>query len=308
MSDRRDFPLAEHETVSALSIVTRVVGQMIAVLGAMVLVVVTQACGTDTRPDGDAGDNFADDPEIVSVDLQPVDESGEVLTDVATETLDETVSILRRRLDAIGMGGVTVSREGNTIVLQGLPVATAQPDVIDLVVDTARLSFRPVLGVLPPEPTEGQPGTRLTLREDILVDQEVTLADSEGLVYELGPTFTSGGKILGGEAVEDATAALNGQGEWVVNPVFKDGADGIGLFNAAAGSCFRGEPICPAQQGGRGQLAIVLDGEVITAPSINEATFARDQIQISGSFEERSAEAVAAALRYGELPVRLEQR
>jgi preprotein translocase subunit SecD len=53
-------------------------------------------------------------------------------------------------------------------------------------------------------------------------------------------------------------------------------------------------------------LAIVLDGEVLTAPSINEATFARDQIQISGSFDQESAQAVAVALRYGSLPLNLE--
>ena len=146
---------------------------------------------------------------------------------------------------------------------------------------------------------EGQLDTKLTPREDIKVDQEVTLADSEGLVYQLGPTFTSGDKTLEGEAVEDATAGLNQQGEWVVNPSFKGGEDGIDLFNAAASACYNGEPTCPAQQGGRGQLAIVLDGEVLTAPSINEATFARDQIQISGSFDQESAQAVAVALRYG---------
>lgn len=271
-----------------------------------------------------------------------------------------------------------VSRQGNTITVQ-LPGATDQQDVIDLVGTTARLRFRPVLGMLPPPPsgeqrkeleakaaelraklglpegvtaqdvmdeevaaaqeqvdgntdattppegpknsygidvqspefqelftTESQLDTKLTPREDIKVDSEVTLADAEGNIYQLGPTFTQDGKTLEGEAVEDATAGLNQQGEWVVNPVFKGGADGIDLFNAAASTCYNGEPTCPAQQGQRGQLAIVLDGEVLTAPSINEATFARDQIQISGSFDQESAQAVAVALRYGSLPLNLQ--
>ncbi|MCZ7629388.1 MAG: protein translocase subunit SecD [Microthrixaceae bacterium] len=271
-----------------------------------------------------------------------------------------------------------MSRQGNTITVQ-LPGATDQQDVIDLVGTTARLRFRPVLSVLPPEPTgkerdeleakaaelrtkvglpegvtaqavldeevaaaqaqlqadpqnttppegpqnsygidvqapefqelagiEGQLNTKLTPRGEIKADKEVVLADSEGLVYRLGPTFTSGDKILEGEAVEDATAGLNQQGEWVVNPSFKGGEDGIDLFNAAAAACYNGEATCPAQQGGRGQLAIELDGEVLTAPSINEPTFTRDQIQISGSFDKESAQAVAVALRYGSLPLNLQ--
>jgi preprotein translocase subunit SecD len=314
----------------------------------------------------------------VSVNLQPVDEAGKVLSDVDTESLDEAIGIIRNRVDAVGVTEPEVSRQGNTITVQ-LPGATDQQDVIDLVGTTARLRFRPVLAVQPPEPTkeqrgelesqakelrtelgipedvtaqaildeeiaaaqaqleadpanttppegpqnsygidvqqpefqelagvEGQLDTKLTPREDIKVDQEVTLADSDGLVYQLGPTFTSGDKTLEGEAVEDATAGLNQQGEWVVNPSFKGGEDGIDLFNAAASACYNGEPTCPAQQGGRGQLAIVLDGEVLTAPSINEATFARDQIQISGSFDQESAQAVAVALRYGSLPLNLQ--
>ncbi len=136
-------------------------------------------------------------------------------------------------------------------------------------------------------------------------DAEAVLADSEGNLYRLGPTFTSGDKYLEGEAVEDAVAGLNQSGEWVVNPTFKAGEDGIDLFNAAAAACFSGEPTCPAQQGGQGQLAIVLDGEILTAPSINNATFARDSIEISGAFTQESAQNVAVNLRYGSLPLTL---
>lgn len=314
----------------------------------------------------------------VSVNLQPVDESGEILDDVSSESLDEAISIIRSRVDAVGVTEPEVSRQGSTITVQ-LPGATDQQDVIDLVGTTARLRFRPVLGLLPPEPTEqeraelesrvaelrstlgipegvsaqdildeelaaaqaaieGDPeatppegpqnsygidvqseefqelaaaeaqlDTQVTPRGEIQVDQEVVLADSDGVLYRLGPTFSSGGRTLEGEAVEDATAGLDPNGQWVVNPVFKGGEEGIDLFNEVASLCYNGDPqVCPPQQGQRGQLAIVLDGEVLTAPSINEATFARDQIQISGSFDQDSAQSVAVALRYGSLPLNLE--
>jgi preprotein translocase subunit SecD len=131
-------------------------------------------------------------------------------------------------------------------------------------------------------------------------DQEVTLSDGDGVLYRLGPTR------LTGRAVETATAGLNEAGEWTVNPVFRKGEEGIDKFNQVATQCYNGDPVCPAGAGGRGRLAIVLDGDVLSAPSINEATFQRDQIQISGSFDEDSAKSLAVALRFGSLPIELQ--
>jgi preprotein translocase subunit SecD len=112
--------------------------------------------------------------------------------------------------------------------------------------------------------------------------------------YWLGPT------ALKGDALSDASATFPNN-EWVVNPVFKSGEDGIDKFNAAAAECNSASPNCPTTQ-----LAIVLDGIVISAPQINEPQFQRDQIQITGSFDEGSAKDLALVLRYGSLPVELE--
>jgi preprotein translocase subunit SecD len=117
-------------------------------------------------------------------------------------------------------------------------------------------------------------------------------------VFQVGPV------ALKGDSLSTARATLSGQtNEWVVNPVFKGGSDGIGLFNAAAGQCFQKAQTCPT-----GQLAIVLDGRVISAPAIQTASFQADQIQISGTFTERTAKDLATSLKYGALPVELEQQ
>lgn len=141
-------------------------------------------------------------------------------------------------------------------------------------------------------------------------DQPVTLygkpdPDGNRLLYRLGPT------LLTGKAIETASAGLNSQdGRWEVRPTFKAGKDGIDLFNAAAAKCNAGDPICPALPSGDGaplgQLAIVLDGVVQSAPSINSASFDRDQIQISGSFTEIEAKDLAQLLKFGSLPLILE--
>ncbi len=56
---------------------------------------------------------------------------------------------------------------------------------------------------------------------------------------------------------------------------------------------------------GAGQLGIILDDVVLSAPTINVASFDREQIQISGSFDQESAESLAVALRFGSLPIEL---
>ena len=147
---------------------------------------------------------------------------------------------------------------------------------------------------------ESQLSTQLTPTEDQKADAEVTLAGDDGTVYKLGPV------AVDGRAVKGATAGLQQDGQWTVNPVFKAGVDNIDKFNAIAAQCYAGDPVCPDQGGGRGQLGIVLDDVVLSAPTINQPNFAADQITISGSFNQETAESLAVALRYGSLPIQFE--
>ena len=145
---------------------------------------------------------------------------------------------------------------------------------------------------------ETQLTSTTTSPDDDKADQEVSLPGLDGSVYKLGPT------LLTGRTVEDAQAGLQ-NGNWTVNPVFRGGEDGIDQFNAAAAKCNAGDPTCPGSSGQPGQLAIVLDSEVLSAPTINQANFSRDQIEISGSFTEDEAKALAVSLRFGSLPLEL---
>jgi preprotein translocase subunit SecD len=129
-------------------------------------------------------------------------------------------------------------------------------------------------------------------------DAYVVLADAGGALYCLGPT------LLTGDAIETANAFPAGQlgVDWEVLPVFRPGAEGIDRFNRAAEVCFMGDPeVCPTRQ-----LAIVLDSQVITAPTIQEPRFARDRITITGAFSRQEAQDIATVLRFGALPVELE--
>lgn len=147
------------------------------------------------------------------------------------------------------------------------------------------------------EPTTG---FELTPREEDIADQPVVLAqrDDDGKVeftYQLGPTAATG------RIIQTASRELGQTGQYSVSLVIKGGDDNIGLFNRIAGECFSRAPSCPT-----GQLAIVLDSDVVSAPEIQTPSFERDQIAINGSFTGSEASDLALVLRYGSLPVELE--
>jgi preprotein translocase subunit SecD len=140
---------------------------------------------------------------------------------------------------------------------------------------------------------------------DDAIDEVVVLDDDIGIRYCLGPAVLPSGDLLTGDMVETASVGLTPGAGWTVSPVFNGGANGIDRFNEIAELCFLADQtICPT-----GRLAVVLDHQVISAPSINAVRFDRDGIIISGGsasqFEEEEARRLAEALRFGALPLEL---
>jgi preprotein translocase subunit SecD len=99
----------------------------------------------------------------------------------------------------------------------------------------------------------------------------------------LGPTQ------LTGEVVSNAAASYQNN-EWVVDVEFN--SKGSALWDQMANENY-----------GK-RVAIVLDGVVKSAPSINARVF-NGRAQISGSFDQNSASDLATVLRFGSLPVQL---
>lgn len=159
---------------------------------------------------------------------------------------------------------------------------------------SAELEFRPVLA--PPLDPAG--GEEPTPRGEVAADEEVVLATEDGTLYRLGPAGVTGA------AIESAEAGLQGT-QWAANVVLKSGAEGIGPFNELASQCYQGEVTCPATTDAVGAVAIVWNNVVLSAPTIQQPTFERDQISISGTFDERSATVLAAKLASASKPVEL---
>ena len=132
--------------------------------------------------------------------------------------------------------------------------------------------------------------------------------DSGQIKYILGPVAVPGSDLT------SATAAIarnnNGQstGQWIVSLQFNhDGAEKFkdtstilyGYHDSdPQGASYRGSP-------DRNSFAVVLDGTVITAPSM-QAIITNGEAQISGNFTPQSAKALANQLQFGSLPLNFE--
>ena len=113
-------------------------------------------------------------------------------------------------------------------------------------------------------------------------------------IYQLGPSFATG-EVFNNDATADIIS-----GGWGVSVTLKNGAAGSDLWNIGAAQCYAKSTTCPT-----GRMAIVLDGVVQSAPSVNQPSFSGG-VDITGNFKESEAKDLARVLKSGALPVRLE--
>ncbi|MFJ8666751.1 protein translocase subunit SecD [Streptomyces sp. NPDC093600] len=119
-------------------------------------------------------------------------------------------------------------------------------------------------------------------------EQPTVACGTEGdAKYILGPAEVSG------KDVEDAQGVFDQQrGMWIVNMEFTD--EGSKKFQKITSKL-------STQQEPQNQFAIVLDGEVVSAPSVRTTLSAN--AEISGNFTQKSAQDLGNILSYGALPL-----
>ncbi|MDT0345564.1 protein translocase subunit SecD [Streptomyces litchfieldiae] len=126
-------------------------------------------------------------------------------------------------------------------------------------------------------------------------DDEPTVAcDSDGVYkYVLGPVAVPGTDVSSADAVFDSQ---QGRG-WIVQMEFNgSGADKFADITAELAT--QVEP--------QNRFAIVLDGEIVSAPTVSER-LGGGSAEISGGFNQESAEDLANILKYGALPLSFEE-
>lgn len=220
--------------------------------------------------------------------LQVVDGSRFVLTqteqgldDAIDQAMDSAVDVIRRRIDDLGTREPTIIRQGDERIVVQVPGLEDPQALKDLLGKTARLEFKLVdAQALPGDTQEGRarPGSQI-----------YPYADSS----DFAGTFLAV-KRLGGIRGDNLTGAAQEFDPQTNEPVVTIRFDSQG-----------GVKFCQlTQQNVNRPFAIILDGEVLSAPNINEP-ICGGSAQISGGFTVETANNLAISLRSGALPVDL---
>ncbi len=251
------------------------------------------------------------------------------------EQMDQAAAIIRQRVDASGVGEADITTQaGNQIVVQ-VP-GQADEETRNRIEASAQLQLRAVIYTAAPstsyvgedgketpyptpdptlnatptaEPSNGSDPSWVTdaLYAKFLAydcadpsndpanepqGEPLITCESDGSAkYILGPVE------LDGSSISDATNGLNTQNnQWAVNIVF-DG-QGTETFGKISQRLYGETPP-------RNQFAFVLDGLVLSAPSMN-AVILDGKPQITGNFTQETSKTLADQLKYGALPLSFE--
>ncbi|HWC13071.1 MAG TPA: protein translocase subunit SecD [Actinomycetota bacterium] len=237
----------------------------------------------------------------ISVILTAEAESGE---EVDEEVLQQTVEIIRQRIDAFGVAEPEVSAAGTNNILIQLPGVENEERALELIGSTAQLTFRQVEEIIPPG--KKNPPEVTEERGSAVNDQEVVYPsaedDGEDVLYRLKPAVLTGDVVENAEAVNDTTTGLG----WRVSIEMDDsGRDRWADFTAEL-ACLRdqGEQV-------KSQVAIVLDGQVQSAAGMDPQVQCDVGIRGGGTeinvADGAEAKQLALVLRTGALPLTLEQ-
>src|SRR5580704_16210804 len=227
------------------------------------------------------------------------------------EVIDQSIEILRRRVDETGTIEPTIVREGDDRILLQMPGIKDTTELKRKINQTAKLTFHLVNediaaaganapATLPPTtflvPTrEGMQQLRATSPKawDDIQNANPKLSP-EQICRRYQPQCLPVFKrvVVGGEDLDDAKATFeNQQGS---RPIISF------TFNAAGGRAF-----CAATRANIGKrLAIQLDNEIISAPVVQSAICGGSGI-ITGSFTTQQTQEQALLLRSGALPATL---
>ena len=200
-------------------------------------------------------------------------EAERLATDERTMRL--SLEIIRRRVDEAGTREPTIQRQGADRILIQVPGIGSAEELKALIGTTARLTFHPVVNITS-DPDE-IPGPRQIIYPSM---------DDPGVFYVLDQT-----PVVTGEQLVDAQPTMDQNNRPAVS--FR--------FNPAGGRAFG---LYTAENIGN-PFAIALDGEVVSAPTIQSHIPGGSGI-ITGRFTVEETSRLAVLLRAGALPAEMD--
>lgn len=185
---------------------------------------------------------------------------------VTPEIMATTRAIIEQRVNATGVAEPIVQTQGSDRISVEIPGVRNQADVRALIGSTGRLDFVPVPAELDTQVVEGQPL----------------------------PAQLQGTALFSGDQIQVAQPGFGGVGGAMPQVEFTLKPDGARLFG----------DYTAANIGQR--FAIVLDGNVISAPAIRSA-IPNGQAVIEGQFTTAEVNNIVTVLKFGALPLEIRE-
>ncbi len=189
-------------------------------------------------------------------------------------TIQQSLEIVRRRVDEVGTREPTIQRQGKDRILIQVPGIGSASELKALIGTTAKLTFNPVVGRT--SDPKAPPGPRNELLPSL---------DQPGTYYIVEKT-----PVVSGDELTDAQPTFDQNGRPAVS--FRFNPTGARKFGDYTGANI-GSP-----------FAIVLDGKVISAPVIQDHIPGGSGI-ITGNFTIEQSTQLAVLLRAGALPAKM---
>lgn len=261
--------------------------------------------------------------------LRPVSDSG---VEPTAQVIAQAIEIIRQRVDASGVAEAEITSQSGGRIVVSLP---GEPDeaTLELVRESAQMTFRPVIANGAPTVLE-TPTTSTVVEGTVPADA----SDTAWLTQDVLDAFaaldctdsanlTGGAAALGDPAAPVIACQDDGSVKYVLGPVellgddiasassgLRVGSQGtltnewvtnITMTSAGKGKFTEITTRLLSLESPRNQFAMVLDGLVISAPSVN-SVIANGSAEISGSFTRESAATLARQLNFGALPLTFE--
>jgi len=208
--------------------------------------------------------------DMVIIELS---EAEKIATD--TRTMEQSLEIIRRRVDEAGTREPTIQRQGTDRVLIQVPGIGSAEELKSIIGKTAKLTFHKVIQ------RTSNSDERIKTRQVLLPAQ-----DDEGVYYVLDKT-----PVINGDHLTDAQPAFDQNNRPAVS--FRLNTSGARIFGQYTAENI-GTP-----------FAIVLDKEVVSAPTIQSHISGGSGI-ITGQFGVEETTLLSIQLRAGALPAELE--
>jgi preprotein translocase subunit SecD len=250
----------------------------------------------------------------VSVQLEGYQTDG---SQVSREEMEQAVGVIRQRVDSLGVTEPEIQIQGQDQVAVNIPGITDSERAVDVIGRTAQLGFYEVLAseenpsVAGDEIEEAKEELREDLREDDAYEEGETK-----ILFEESPSPTGEGTYVAGyvvnaqpeitgEAIRDANLNYDQNGRLEVQ-MDLTGEGGDQFFDLTQRIS---QNALSSGQAGTGRLAIVLDEDVVSAPTVREGIPGGQVVISNGAsptgLPEEEARELEIVLKTGALPVNM---